>query len=135
LAARYRDEFGIDVGAIAGSGAAGGLSGGLWAAYKARLVPGAAYVLGLLGFDRRLEGAAAVVTGEGRLDDQSLEGKLVGEVAKRCREAGTPLHAIAGRVELSGADSARLGLASATEAGTLEAIEAAGRSLFAQFAE
>ena len=45
------------------TGAAGGLSGGLWAAFGARLVPGAAYVLGLLGFDRRLERADAVVTG------------------------------------------------------------------------
>ena len=70
------------------TGAAGGLSGGLWAAFGARLVPGAAYVLGLLGFDRRLEDADAAVTGEGRLDPQSLEGKLVGEVARRCREAG-----------------------------------------------
>ena len=78
------------------TGAAGGLSGGLWAAFGARLVPGAAYVLGLLGFDRRLEEADAVVTGEGRLDSQSLEGKLVGEVARRCRAASVPLHAIAG---------------------------------------
>ena len=78
------------------TGAAGGLSGGLWAAFGARLVPGAAYVLGLLGFDRRLEESDAAVTGEGRLDSQSLEGKLVGEVARRCRAATVPLHAIAG---------------------------------------
>jgi glycerate kinase len=111
------------------TGAAGGLSGGLWAAFGARLVPGAAYVLGLLGFDRRLENADAAVTGEGRLDSQSLEGKLVGEIAKRCREAELPLHAIAGRVDLSPEESSRLGLASATEAGEPAAIEAAARAL------
>jgi glycerate 2-kinase len=111
------------------TGAAGGLSGGLWAAFGARLVPGAAYVLGLLRFDRHLEDADATVTGEGRLDSQSLEGKLVGEVSKRCREAGVPLHAIAGQVDLSGGDAERLGLASATEAGTLDAVRAAAHAL------
>jgi glycerate kinase len=113
------------------TGAAGGLSGGLWAAFGARLVPGAAYVLGLLGFDRRLEHCDAAVTGEGRLDGQSLEGKLVGEIAKRCREASVPLHAIAGRVELGPDDASRLGLASATEAGDPASIEEAARSLAA----
>ena len=111
------------------TGAAGGLSGGLWAEFGARLVPGAAYVLGLLGFDRRLEDATAAVTGEGRLDSQSFEGKLVGEVARRCRAAGVPLHAIAGQVDLDEGAASRLGLASTTEAGTLEAIEAAAREL------
>ena len=55
------------------TGAAGGLSGGLWAAFGVRLVPGAAYVLGVLGFDRLLEEADAVITGEGRLDSQSFQ--------------------------------------------------------------
>ncbi len=57
------------------TGAAGGLSGGLWAAFGAHLVPGAAFVLGILGFDRRLEDADAVITGEGRLDPPSTRGQ------------------------------------------------------------
>jgi glycerate kinase len=111
------------------TGAAGGLAGGLWATYGARLVPGAAYVLGVLGFDRRLEGCDAVVSGEGRLDEQSAEGKLVGEVAKRCRRAGVPLHVIAGAVTLDRAGLDRLGEASALEAGSTEAIEAAAAGI------
>ena len=51
----------------------GGLPGGLWAAFGAHLIPGAATVLGMLGFDRRLEDADAVITGEGRRR-QSLRG-------------------------------------------------------------
>ncbi|MFL5897838.1 MAG: glycerate kinase, partial [Solirubrobacterales bacterium] len=74
------------------SGAAGGLAGGLWAAFGAHLIPGAATVLGIAGFDERLAKADAAITGEGRLDEQSFEGKLVGQVARRCREAGRPLH-------------------------------------------
>jgi glycerate kinase len=110
------------------TGAAGGLSGGLWAAFGAHLVPGAAYVLGMIGFDRRLENAAAAITGEGRLDAQSREGKLLGEVARRCREARIPLHAIAGEVAIEPGELAKLGFASASEAGTPEAIgEAAER--------
>ncbi len=104
------------------SGAAGGLSGGLWAAFDAHLIPGAATVLGMLGFDRRLDNADAVISGEGRLDSQSVEGKLVGEIARRCREARVQLHAIAGRVEVGPDELARLGIASATEAGTPDAI-------------
>jgi glycerate 2-kinase len=110
------------------SGAAGGLAGGLWAAFGAHLIPGAATVLGILGFDERLADAGAAITGEGRLDEQSSRGKLVGQVARRCREARRPLHVIAGSVDLEGTDTARSGIASVSEAGTKEAIaDAAAR--------
>jgi glycerate kinase len=113
------------------SGAAGGLAGGLWAAFGARLVPGPAFVLGLLGFDRRLEEASAVITGEGRLDRQSLTGKLTGEVARRSRAARVPCHAIAGEVALDAADAARAGFGSTLAAGTLDAIADAAKLLAA----
>jgi glycerate kinase len=113
------------------SGAAGGLSGGLWAAFDAHLIPGAATVLGMLGFDRRLEEASAVITGEGRLDSQSLEGKLVGEIARRCRAARLPVHAIAGRVELERTELGALGLASAVQAGAADAIADAAERIAA----
>ena len=107
------------------TGAAGGLSGGLWAAFGARLVPGAAFVLGLLGFDRPPGGCRRGRSpGEGRLDEQSLEGKLVGEVARRCRAARVPLHVIAGRSRSRPASSSALGLASVAEAGTPARIQA-----------
>jgi glycerate 2-kinase len=111
------------------TGAAGGLSGGLWAAFGAHLVPGAAVVLGLIGFDRRLENAGAVITGEGRLDPQSREGKLVGEVARRCRAAQVPLHAIVGEIAIPPEQLARFDFASTAEAGTPEQIEAAAERI------
>jgi glycerate 2-kinase len=113
------------------TGAAGGLSGGLWAALGARLVPGAAFVLGVLGFDRRLERAGAVITGEGRLDEQSGSGKLTGEIARRCREAEVPCHAIAGEVALDRPELRRLAFASADVAGTVETIRAAAERIAA----
>jgi glycerate 2-kinase len=116
------------------TGAAGGLSGGLWATFGAHLVLGATFVLGVVGFDRRLERADAVITGEGRLDGQSREGKLTGQVARRCREGGVPCHVIAGEIALSPEDEAwfgfeTLGAASSEESitSTAERIAAATR--------
>jgi len=77
-------------------GCAGGLSGGLWA-HGAQLRSGAAFVLDAVGFDERLASADAVIGGEGRLDSQSLDGKIVGAIAERCAAAGKPLHLIVGQ--------------------------------------
>ncbi len=110
------------------SGAAGGLSGALWA-HGATLVPGADRVLDLLRFVQRLAGADLVITGEGSLDSQSIEGKLVGRVAERAHRAGVPVVAVVGRLG-SGPDAiAALGLDDAIVAGTPTAMRAAGRRL------
>jgi glycerate 2-kinase len=125
LAARYRrDPRGEPM-----TGAAGGLSGGLWAQHGARLVPGAAYVLDAIGFDERMRAAAFVVTGEGTLDEQTLQGKIVAEVATRCRQRGVACHAVVGRNALDPFQERILDLASVTEATTLDALKRAGREL------
>lgn len=111
------------------TGAAGGLSGGLWAQHGARLVPGAAYVLDAIGFDGRMRAVAFVVTGEGQLDGQTLQGKIVGEVATRCRQGGVACHAVVGRNALEPFQERILDLASVTEAGTRDELVEAGRSL------
>jgi len=108
------------------TGAAGGLAGGLWAQRGARLHDGAQFVLGALGFDERMREAAFVVTGEGRIDEQTLQGKLVGEVATRCRQAGVPCHGVVGRIELDPFSERILDFASLTEATTLEELTEAG---------
>ena len=111
------------------TGAGGGLSGGLWAAFGAHLVPGSAFVLGLLGFDRRLEEADVVITGEGRVDSQTLEGKLAGEIARRCRSARVPCHAIAGEIALNPQEEERLGFASLHSAGSADSISGAAERI------
>jgi glycerate 2-kinase len=113
------------------TGAAGGLSGGLWAAFGAHLVPGAAFVLGVVGFDRRLEDAEAVITGEGRLDAQSREGKLTGEIARRCRAASVPCHVIDGAIALDRQDEVRFGFATLAAAGSPESITGAAERIAA----
>jgi glycerate kinase len=114
------------------TGAAGGLSGGLWAAFGAELVPGASFVLDALDFDRRMRASWAVITGEGKLDRQSLAGKAVSEVATRARQSGVPCYAIVGRRELDAFGLRVLDLQLAEEAGTVEELEAAGRRLVAE---
>jgi glycerate kinase len=111
------------------TGAAGGLSGGLWAAFGAELVPGAAHVLDAVGFDARMRAARAVVTGEGRLDQQSLAGKLISEIATRARQAGVPCHAVVGRRELDDFGARVLDLQVVLEASTEAELERAGRRL------
>ncbi len=111
------------------TGAAGGLSGGLWGRYGANLAHGASYVLDAIGFDDAMKDSAFVVTGEGRIDNQTLQGKIVGEVATRCRQAGVACHAVVGRNELDPFDQRIIDLASVEEATDLEELRAAGRAL------
>jgi glycerate kinase len=125
LAARLpRDPRGIPR-----TGCAGGLSGGLWAACGARLRSGAEYVLEAVDFDERMARTRAVITGEGRFDSQSLVGKLVEVVARRCAASQTPLHVIAGRVDLGSRDMHELRIASVHEAGRAASIAKAAQEL------
>ena len=93
--------------ALPGSGAAGGLGAAL-ASLGAELVPGAATILDLLGFDPG--GYDLVVTGEGRVDATTAEGKAPAEVAQRCSDAGVPCVVAAGLVvePLAGAETIAL---------------------------
>src|SRR5213596_531434 len=114
------------------TGAAGGLAGGLWASLDAELVAGAAFVLDAARFDERAERASLVVTGEGRLDATTLEGKVVGEVARRCRRLGLPVHAIVGAVAGEPGLADRIGLDSIRPAPTDDDLRAVARALAAR---
>ncbi|MEK7862797.1 MAG: glycerate kinase, partial [Chloroflexota bacterium] len=83
---------------VPGAGAAGGLGAGLVAFLDARLVSGSRLVLDAVGFDRLLDGATLVITGEGRIDGQSVYGKLTQAVTAAARARGVPVMAVAGMV-------------------------------------
>mgnify|MGYP004607996971 FL=1 len=97
-----RSQLGIDVSAMPGAGAAGGMGAGCAALLGGTIQSGIDAVLDVTGFDRQLEGADLVITGEGRIDSQSADGKVISGVARRTRAKGIPLIAIAGGI----ADSA-----------------------------
>lgn len=94
----YRERFGVDVSELDGSGAAGGLAGGL-AAIGGHLVSGFELVADRIDLADRIEGADLVITGEGLLDEQSFEGKSVGGVVALAAELGVPVMVLAGDVE------------------------------------
>jgi glycerate kinase len=93
LADVYLRRTGVDVRELEGAGAAGGLAGGL-AALGARLEPGFDVVAQAAGLDAALEGAELAVTGEGKLDVTSFEGKVVGGVLEWAADAGVAHRAV-----------------------------------------
>ncbi|WP_328306519.1 glycerate kinase [Actinomycetospora sp. NBC_00405] len=121
-----------------GSGAAGGLGVAL-AALGARRVAGGELVREVAGLDEALARADLVVTGEGRLDAQSLHGKLVSVVAARAREQGVPCIALAGQVDMSTGEALEAGLEGvysvAADAGSVEAALAEPAARLADLAE
>ena len=97
-----RSQYGLDVSAMPGAGAAGGMGAGCVSLLGGTIQSGIDAVLDVTGFDRQLEGADLVITGEGRIDSQSADGKVISGVARRTKAKGIPLIAIAGGI----ADSA-----------------------------
>ncbi|MET0341528.1 MAG: glycerate kinase [Polyangiales bacterium] len=85
-----------DPGTQPGDGAAGGLGYGLRVLCGARVTSGAGLVLDAVSFDARLADADLVITAEGRIDGQSAEGKVVGEVCRRAAHHGVAVVALAG---------------------------------------
>ena len=91
---------------VPGAGAAGGLGAGCLAFLKAALRPGIELVLDAIDFDTLLDGSALVLTGEGRLDEQTLMGKAPAGVAERARRRRTPCVAIGGSIDISASRTA-----------------------------
>ena len=100
LAAVIHRDLGIDVRAIPGAGAAGGLGAGLVAFLGARLRPGIRIVMDAVGLQDRVEEADLVVTGEGAFDASSLAGKVPAGVLETTRAAGVPALVLCGRADV-----------------------------------
>lgn len=111
------------------TGAAGGLSGALWAVHGAQLVSGIDHVLDIVGFDELLAGADAVITGEGRLDGQTAQGKVISGVTARAQRHATPVWAVVGRCDVSAEELRELHIDAVIEAGNPVAIQAAAHTL------
>jgi glycerate kinase len=97
-----QQELHVTTAATPGAGAAGGLGFGLCTFVGAKLEPGFALFARLAKLHSRLAAADLVVTGEGAIDEQTLMGKGVGELALLCRQAGKPCLGLAGMVSDEG---------------------------------
>ena len=98
LSAVIGRDLGLQVKDVPGAGAAGGMGGGSLAFWDGQLQMGIQTVLDTVGFDELVQGAKLVFIGEGRLDSQSLRGKVIDGVAKRAKKHGVPVVAVVGAV-------------------------------------
>ena len=98
IAETVKRELGRGVADLPGAGAAGGMGGGMVAFLGSRLQMGIETVLDTVGFDRLVSDADLVLSGEGKIDTQSLRGKVVIGVARRCKKHGVPLVALVGDI-------------------------------------
>ena len=99
-ASTLHSATGRDVSTAPGSGAAGGTAAALMAVLGAHARPGAALIAGVVGLDEAIDESDLVITGEGRLDEQTALGKGAIDVASRCRAAGRDVIAVCGQVAL-----------------------------------
>lgn len=130
-----RTELGHDVVTLERAGAGGGMGAGIAAFFEGGLVSGFDVVADAVGLRDALEGADLVLTGEGRLDEQSLAGKACGRVAELARESGTPCIAVTGLLALDPEAIEGAGLATAVQSSGMDpdpyrAVAAATEAMF-----
>ena len=106
-------KYGTDLSSVPGSGAAGGLGGAFLACLGAELKRGIDVVLDSIGFDSIVRDANLVITGEGKLDGQTQQGKVISGITARANALGVPVIAIAGIVDMNDEEIRRSGLAAA----------------------
>ena len=99
LAEVLRRDLKRDVLDLPGAGAAGGLGAGMVAFFGAELRRGIDAVLDAVGFETLLEDTELIFTGEGKIDGQSLGGKVVLGISRRAKEKGVPVIAVVGGAE------------------------------------
>jgi len=111
LARVIKRDVGIDVEHLRGGGAAGGLGAGLVAFLGARLRPGAEIVIEAVRLEEKMQGCDLVITGEGKLDQQTLHGKAPAGVVRLARKLGIPVIVLAGCIgeERAGLNDAGIG--------------------------
>ena len=110
LDAAFQRDLGLSLAQMPGAGAAGGMGAGGVAFLGAELKSGIEAVLDMVEFDRTLEGADLVLTGEGRIDSQSVHGKVISGIAKRTKPRGVPLVAIVGGIAQGAEEAYDLGV-------------------------
>jgi glycerate 2-kinase len=104
-----KNDLGIDLSGIKGGGAAGGLGAGCVAFLNGEIVSGADLILKFSHAEQYIQQADVIITGEGKLDKQTLEGKLVGQVCALAKKFGKKIFIVCGISELNNRDKVQLG--------------------------
>jgi glycerate kinase len=103
-------DFGVDLAQVEGTGAAGGLGFGLLFFLKATLKEGVKIVMEQTGFEEKLKGVDLIFTGEGKIDEQTLQGKLIAGIAQAAQQKHIPVFALSGTLSVSPEEIQRIGL-------------------------
>ena len=110
-----KKDLGIDMTNIKGAGAAGAMAAGMMAFLGGMIYPGIDAILTLTKFDKQLENADLVITGEGKLDAQSFNGKVISGIAKRTADKGIALYLIVGSSDIQDVDLSNYGVSAIFE--------------------
>ena len=106
-----KKKFEKDISTLEGGGAAGGIAAGLFGLLDNVVIEkGFDYIAKKLELKSKISQADYIITGEGKFDAQSLQGKVVGKLIELCQELKTPISVVAGIVELSEVETEKLGL-------------------------
>jgi len=105
-------ELGIDISALNGGGAAGGLGAGIATYFNGELYSGIETVLDNVNFDELIKDADLIISGEGRIDSQSMQGKVISGVSRRAAKQNKPLIAIVGDIDLGAEEAYKHGVTS-----------------------
>lgn len=114
LAWVVKRDFDVDIAHVAGTGAAGGLGFGALFFLNAVLKEGVKIVMEQTHFESHLTDTDLVLTGEGKIDEQTLQGKLIAGIAGAAQKRDIPVAALCGALMVSPADLAHLGISYAT---------------------
>lgn len=134
FASVLKESFDIDVQEIPGSGAAGGVGGASLVFLGAELKPGIGLIKDLAGFEEKISDADWIISGEGKLDEQTLAGKTISGVMTSAKKFGIPVAAFCGALDISIEHQKSIGLTYAVailqETGNLEqALLASNKNL------
>jgi len=89
-------QFGIDLNKVKGAGAAGGIAGTMHAVFKSEIINGADFIFKLTQFDKKFENIDLIITGEGSIDWQTMNAKLISRLKTLIQNSNIPIWAIAG---------------------------------------
>jgi glycerate 2-kinase len=104
-----KQQFGLDIN-FPGAGAGGGLGGGAKVFFNIRFQSGIKFIMDFIGLETLVQESDLIITGEGKMDEQTLSGKVVKGVADLSRKYGKPLIVIVGKNELSSEKTGTLGV-------------------------
>ncbi len=114
IAKVFERDFGKSYAHLAGTGAAGGLGFGAMAFLGATLKEGVKLLMDFCDFDEKLKGVNLIITGEGKIDNQTLQGKLIKGITDEAQKANVPVAAICGTLDVSPQELSKIGISYAT---------------------